>query len=243
MSGFQNDTCLHSNINQNASSTKDETADVYVLFAEDTPSKAVTFNRTTSLDAGFIATNALFSKPLPKPSVLSRAPIFHIKEEEISWLQCAVLRMEAERHQVNCELSTLIQALMMGIRPSESEEEVSESTCRQTCWMMMHSSSLYDDFLMGHTKYFCKEIEDRRSLYERTEEENRSLNRRLQAQEEAAKQRESSQALEIETLKQRHEALLLEIADLTGRLSEERIKAEQAATMSSATLAVLALTC
>jgi hypothetical protein len=241
MSEIKNDPFICSSIKQIVSCTHDATDDVYVLYAEDTPSKAVGFNRTTSLDAGFIGTSALFSKPLPKPSVLSRAPVFHIKEEEISWLQCAVLRMEAERHQVNCELSTLIQALMMKMGPLEPEEEEFESNRRQTCLMMMHSSSLYDDFLMGHTKYFCQEIEDRSLHYDRIEEENRFLNQRLQAQEEAEKQREGAYVLEKETQKQRHEALLLEIADLTAQLTEERIKAEKAATTSSATLVVLTL--
>ncbi len=149
--------------------------------------------------------------------------------------------MEAERHQVNCELSNLIDSLMIGIGPSESDEGENESTCRQTCLMMHHSSSPYDNFLMGHTKYFCQEIDGRRILYERIEEENRTLNERLQVQAEEAKQRDAEHALEIQSYAQRHAALLHEIADLTARLNDERSKAEEAAAASSAALAVLAL--
>ena len=198
-----------------------------INYPEDIPSQPV-----CCLDDIYPAknqTNAIIETgmPPPQPSVLTKAPLFHIMEEEVSWLQCAVQQLEAQSHCLSFELSQLVQCIMR-------DDVESDSVSKDACQVLIHSSSIYDDFLQGHAKHVRQQVDARRLYRETLDKENRNLRYQLQAQATAAELREEELLKTIKSQKLQCLTLQEEIIFLHQRLEQERAAALQAAAEAAA---------
>ena len=191
-----------------------EISGICLACPEDSPSRPLGCKFETYSNRNDICVQNEFGQPVPRPSVLSRAPIFHITEEEISWLHCAVNRFESEINFVNCELMGIMQGLML-------DEVESDSVSKEICKAMVHSNSIYDDLLQGHGKHVRNQLETRRLYRQCLQDENLELRARLQAQEKEMREREALQAA-LQSRDITVHALKAEIASLQQQLEQER---------------------